>query len=124
MGKKSIRAIAKPRNERLLPLNDIAQIGGEHERVKILRKPSQRTRTGSGRRIRPDRTESRCKCHWPMELGLRECGEGCSATAVRTSTLGGGVPRPLRRVLARARQSLLGRYLRGDWGPASARSVA
>jgi hypothetical protein len=44
------------RNERLLPLNDIAQIGGGHERVKSSVNRRNRTRTGNGRRIRPDRT--------------------------------------------------------------------
>ncbi len=56
-----------------------------------------------------------------MEIGLRE---GCSVATVRASFMGGGVLRSLRCVLARTRQSLLGRYLRGNCVPASARSFA
>jgi hypothetical protein len=43
---------------------------------------------GNGRRIRPDRTESRCKCYWPLELGLRESGEGCFVATNLLAQLG------------------------------------
>jgi hypothetical protein len=46
----------EPRNERLPPLNHIAQIGGRHERVKSPINCRKWTRTGNGRRIRPGRT--------------------------------------------------------------------
>jgi len=92
-----------------------------HERVNSSVNRSKRTRTGNGRYIRPDRTNRWGKCCWPMDLGLRE---GFSVAAVRTSTMDGGMRRPLRCILARARQSFLGRYLRCDCVPASARSFA
>ncbi len=56
-----------------------------------------------------------------MEIGLRE---GCSVVTVRTSFVGSGVPRSLRCVLARARQCLLGGYLRSNFVPAAARGFA
>ncbi len=57
-----------------------------------------------------------------MDLRLRKGAGGRPCAAVRTSFVGGGVPRSLRCVLARARQSLLGRHLSGDCVPAPARS--
>jgi hypothetical protein len=45
----------RPRKQRLLPLNDIAQTGTGHERV---RSHVDRMIPGNGRRIRPDRTNS------------------------------------------------------------------
>ena len=53
------------------------------------------------------------------------CWRGaCSAAAVCTAVVGVGLSRALRRVLARARQSFLGRHLRGDRVPAAARGFA
>src|SRR3954454_6159116 len=46
------------------------------------------------------------------------------AAAVWRSAVGFRLSRPLRRVLARARQPLLGRHLRGDRLPAAARGFA
>ena len=52
------------------------------------------------------------------------CNGGRSAIALCPSALGFGLPCPLRRVLAGARQPLLGRHLCGDRVPAAARSIA
>ena len=49
---------------------------------------------------------------------------GGSAAAVRPAALGLGLSRPLRRVLARARQCLLGRHLGGDRLSAASRRFA
>src|ERR1700754_1428673 len=65
--------------------------------------PRSAINADNGGRIRPDRANRRCRCYRPMELGLREGDEGGSAATVRTSSMGGGVPRSLRGVLARAR---------------------
>jgi hypothetical protein len=51
--RRSCSPTVRPRNERLLPPNDIAQLGSEHERPKS---HINRTIPGNGRRIRPDRT--------------------------------------------------------------------
>jgi multidrug resistance efflux pump len=48
-----------------------------------------------------------------MELGLGKGGGSCPLAAVRTSSVGGGMHRSVRCLLARARQSLLGRHLDG-----------
>jgi len=66
--------------------NGIAQTNSGHERVKSY----IAVRNGRGSVVTDafDQTgRELMQVHWPMELGLRECGEGCSATAVRTSPL-------------------------------------
>jgi hypothetical protein len=51
--RRSCSPTVRPRNERLLPPNDIAQMGTGLERVESY---VNRTIPGNGRRIRPDRT--------------------------------------------------------------------
>jgi hypothetical protein len=54
---------------------------------------------------------------WPPALALR--AGRWPAAAVWAAALGLGLSRPLRRVLARARQRLLGGQVRGDRMPAA-----